>query len=295
MRKPFQAALGLAIVLGNSQLIFAAPRGEPTACHGRAISDLQRLSAHGYAVYQAMADKKQFLTWVACDDIQTELSTGVHESVHVLTEMKDGYPLIGGGLVRRPHEVSRFFPPKDIAKSLDARDAYVQNYLGPNGASSKGDLMYSARRAQRLQSRSRRGGCAGSAAASRSRGRPPRRARGSHDLRHALCRHRKEDAAGNVARAATCGAEEGHPSFVEPSREHTCFVLRAAGVWPSRSGLYRVSVRKEERQRARRFVGSCTDVPHGLPGAGDDLVDVVQPIAMRSGRRRRDGRQYHGS
>ena len=72
MRKPFQAALGLAIVLGNSQLIFAAPRGEPTACHGRAISDLQRLSAHGYAVYQAMADKKQFLTWVACDDIQTE-------------------------------------------------------------------------------------------------------------------------------------------------------------------------------------------------------------------------------
>jgi len=142
MRKPFQAALGLAIVLGNSQLIFAAPRGEPTACHGRAISDLQRLSAHGYAVYQAMADKKQFLTLVACDDIQTELSTGVHESVHVLTEMKDGYPLIGGGLVRRPHEVSRFFPPKDIAKSLDARDAYVQNYLGPNGASSKGDLMY---------------------------------------------------------------------------------------------------------------------------------------------------------
>ena len=137
MRKPFQAALGLAIVLGNSQLIFAAPRGEPTACHGRAISDLQRLSAHGYAVYQAMADKKQFLTWVACDDIQTELSTGVHELVHVLTEMKDGYPLIGGGLVRRPHEVSHFFPPKDIAKSLDARDAYVQTILDPTAPHRK--------------------------------------------------------------------------------------------------------------------------------------------------------------
>jgi len=34
--------------------------------------------------------------------------------------------------------------------------------------------------------------------------------------------------------------------------------------------------------------------PTDWPGAGDDLVDVVQPIAMSSGRRRRDGRQYHG-
>jgi hypothetical protein len=142
MRKPLQAVLGLLIVLGNSQPIFAARRTEPTDCHSRAISDLQRLSAHGYAIYEAMADKKLFLTWIACDDIQTELSTSVHESVHVLTEMKDGYPLIGGGVVRRPHEVSRFFPPKDIAKSFDGRDAYVQNYLGPNGASSKGDFMY---------------------------------------------------------------------------------------------------------------------------------------------------------
>jgi hypothetical protein len=142
MRRSFQVALGLLIVLGNSQPIFAARRADRSDCHSRAIGELQRLSTRGYAIYEAMADKKQFLNWVTCDDIQTELSTGVHESVHVLTEEKDAYPLIAGGLVRRPHEASRFFPPRDIAKSFDARDAYVQNYLGPNGASSKGDFMY---------------------------------------------------------------------------------------------------------------------------------------------------------
>jgi hypothetical protein len=54
-------------------------------------------------------------------------------SVHLLTAEKDAFPLIAGGLVRRPHEISRFFPPKQIAKSLNARDAYVQSYLGMGG------------------------------------------------------------------------------------------------------------------------------------------------------------------
>jgi hypothetical protein len=142
MRKPLQTVLALLLVVGSAQPIFAARRVDRADCHDRAIGDLQRLSARGYAVYEAMADKNQFLTWVACDDVQTELSTGVHESVHILTEQKDAYLLIDGSLVRRPHEVSRFFPPRDMAKALDGNDAYVQNYLGANGASSKGDFMY---------------------------------------------------------------------------------------------------------------------------------------------------------
>jgi len=150
MRRCFLAALGLVIAFGSSQPIAAARRGDRSDCHTRAIAELQRLSAHGYAIYQAMADNKQFLNWVTCEDVQTELSTGVHESVHLLTAEKDAYPLIAGDLVRRPHEVSRFFPPKEIAKSFDARDAYVQSYLGPKGASSKDDFHVSARRAQRL-------------------------------------------------------------------------------------------------------------------------------------------------
>jgi hypothetical protein len=142
IRRSSQVALALLIVVGNAQPVFAARRADRTDCQNRAIGDLQRLSSRGYAIYQALADKKQFLTWVGCDDIQTELSTGVHESVHVLTQEKDAYPLMDGSLLPRPHEVSRFFAPKDIAKSLDARDVYVQNYLGPNGASSKTDFMY---------------------------------------------------------------------------------------------------------------------------------------------------------
>jgi hypothetical protein len=142
MRQCIWAALGLLIVFGSSQPVFAARRSGQTDCRDRAIGDLRRLSAPGYAVYEAMADKKQFLTWLACDDVQTELSTGVHESVHVLTQEKDAYPLIDGSLVHRPHEVSHFFPPKDIAKKFNANDAYVQNYLRPGGASSKDDFMY---------------------------------------------------------------------------------------------------------------------------------------------------------
>jgi hypothetical protein len=142
VRRSSQLALALLIVLAGASPIFAAARADRVDCQGRAIGELQRLSGRGYAVYQALADKKQFLTWVSCDDIQTELSTGVHESVHILTQEKDAYPLMDGSLVPRPHEVSRFFAPRDIAKSLDAHDVYVQNYLGPNGASSKTDFMY---------------------------------------------------------------------------------------------------------------------------------------------------------
>jgi hypothetical protein len=142
MRTCFLAALGFFIAFGSSQSISGTLRGNRGDCHTRAIAELQRLSVHGYAIYQAMGDKKQFLNWVTCEDVQTELSTGVHESVHLLTAEKDAYPLIAGDLVRRPHEVSRFFSPKEIAKSFDARDAYVQSYLGPKGASSKDDFMY---------------------------------------------------------------------------------------------------------------------------------------------------------
>jgi hypothetical protein len=142
MRNCLLMALGLVIAFGTSPSISATRRGNLSDCHSRAIAELQRFSAHGYGIYQAMGDKRQFLNWITCDDVQTELSTAVHESVHLLTAERDAYPLIAGGLVRRPHDVSRFFPPRQIAKSLDARDVYVQSYLGPNGASSKDDFMY---------------------------------------------------------------------------------------------------------------------------------------------------------
>ena len=73
MRRCFLAALGLVIAFGSSQPIAAARRGDRSDCHSRAIAELQRLSAHGYAIYQAMEDKKQFLNWVSCDDVHATM------------------------------------------------------------------------------------------------------------------------------------------------------------------------------------------------------------------------------
>ena len=65
---------------------FAAAR---TDCQPQAIRDLERLSPRGHAIYLAMRDKKQFLAFLTCDDVQLGLSTAVHESVHILTELLD--------------------------------------------------------------------------------------------------------------------------------------------------------------------------------------------------------------
>ena len=117
----------------------AAPRSD---CHAQATRDLQRLSPQGHAIYSAMTDKKLFFTWIGCDDVQLGLSTAVHESVHILTEKNDGFLLIDGGLVRRPHEVSKFFPPKEIAGRFERDDIYVKTYLLPGAASSADDFLY---------------------------------------------------------------------------------------------------------------------------------------------------------
>jgi hypothetical protein len=142
VRVSFLTVLTLLAVFGSSQETFAAPRIDQIGCRPKAIHDLQELSPRGYAIYQEVKDKSQFFTWLTCDDVQTGLSTAVHESVHVLTEEQDAYPLIDGSSIRRPHEVSHFFAPAKIAGKFDAHDPYVQNYLSPSGASSKDDFMY---------------------------------------------------------------------------------------------------------------------------------------------------------
>jgi hypothetical protein len=113
-----------------------------TDCQPQAIRDLQRLAPQGHAVFLAMRDKKQFLAFLTCDDVQLGLSTAVHESVHILTEQLDAYPLIGGGSVPRQHVVSRFYPPREIAGKFKGDDSYVQTYLRRGAASSADDLMF---------------------------------------------------------------------------------------------------------------------------------------------------------
>lgn len=142
MRKPFQATALLIAALGMSQPSLAAPQAKQTGCHTPALSNLQRLSPEGYAIYNAMSDKKQFLFWLTCDDVQLGLATSVHESVHVLTEERDSFPLINGEKIRRPHQVEKFFAPKQTAKGFDSRDSYVQTYLRPGSATSAENFLY---------------------------------------------------------------------------------------------------------------------------------------------------------
>ena len=142
MRKPFQAAVLLVVALGVSQPGFAAPQAKQSGCQSQALSNLERLSPEGYAIYTAMSDKKQFLVWLTCDDVQLGLATSVHESVHVLTQEQDSFPLINGEKIRRPHQVAKFFAPKLAAKSFDGRDSYVQTYLRPGSATSAENFLY---------------------------------------------------------------------------------------------------------------------------------------------------------
>jgi len=138
MRRVLQAAL-VALLSFASSPALAAPR---TDCQPQAIRDLQRLSPQGHAIYAAMTDKKKFLFFLTCDNVQLGLATAVHESVHMLTEKMDAYPLIAGGSVKRVHQVSRFSAPREIAKKFDQGDIYVQTYLRRGSASSADDVTY---------------------------------------------------------------------------------------------------------------------------------------------------------
>lgn len=142
MRKPMQAVALLFIATCIAGTSSASAQTKQTGCHTQALSQLERLSPEGYAIYKAMSDKKQFLVWLTCDDVQLGLATSVHESVHVLTEEQDSFPLINGGKIRRPHQVAKFFAPKQAAKSFDTRDSYVQTYMRSGSATSAENFLY---------------------------------------------------------------------------------------------------------------------------------------------------------
>lgn len=137
MLKRLCAAAVACLALGSTA--HAAPRNE---CQTEALRDLERLSPDGYTIYTAMRNKADFVRWIACDDVLLNLTTAVHESVHLLTHEKDGYPLIQGGVLRRPKELARFYAPRGIAGRFDAGDMFVRTYLGRGAASSADDFTY---------------------------------------------------------------------------------------------------------------------------------------------------------
>jgi hypothetical protein len=110
-------------------------------CQPGAIERLRGSAPEGFAIYQAIKDKKFFLGWISCDEAELGLPTAVHESVHYITAELDAFPLVHGGQLKRPHEVSAFFAPSLIAGKFKAND-FVTTYLRPGSASSSADFLY---------------------------------------------------------------------------------------------------------------------------------------------------------
>src|SRR3954466_3621979 len=83
-------------------------------CRARAIETLRAAAPQGSAIYHKIKDKAFFLNWITCGEAQLGLPTAVHESVHYITAETDAFPLVHGGELKRPHEVSAFFAPSLI-------------------------------------------------------------------------------------------------------------------------------------------------------------------------------------
>jgi len=110
-------------------------------CRPGAIERLHAAAPEGFAIYQKIKDKKFFLNWVSCTEAELGLPTAVHESVHYITAETDAFPLVRGGQLKRPHEVSAFFAPSLIAEKFKAND-FAATYLRPGNASSSTDFLY---------------------------------------------------------------------------------------------------------------------------------------------------------
>lgn len=138
MRKASWAAAAALLTVAWAPTAMAAR----TDCQPQALRDLERLSPQGYAIYRTIGDKRHFLRFLTCDDVVLGLATAVHESVHLLTSEKEAYPLIDGGMAKRPAESLRFFPPREVARKFGAGNMYVQTYLRPGAASSSADFRF---------------------------------------------------------------------------------------------------------------------------------------------------------
>ncbi len=116
-------------------------RAEAGDCRAAAVERLRTSAPEGFAVYQAIKDKKFFLGWLSCEEAELGLPTAVHESVHYISAEIDAFPLVHGGQVKRPHEVSAFFAPSLIAGKFRTSD-FVTTYLRAGSASSASDFLY---------------------------------------------------------------------------------------------------------------------------------------------------------
>jgi hypothetical protein len=128
-------------VLACVALAAALLSAKAADCRPGAVESLRTAAPDGFAIYQQIKDKKFFLSWIDCGETQRGLPTAVHESVHYITAEADAFPLVNGGQVKRPHEVSGFFAPSLIAGKFKPSD-FVTTYLRSGSASSASDFLY---------------------------------------------------------------------------------------------------------------------------------------------------------
>lgn len=135
------ALLSFVVAMAAVSPAYATGQRNGGGCQEQALQELARLSPRGFAVYQAISDKKFFTNWISCGGAQFDLTTAVHESVHHLTASKNGYFLLDGKILSTPPELAELAQPKLIAGAF-RRDTYVQTYLRPGAATSAVDLTY---------------------------------------------------------------------------------------------------------------------------------------------------------
>ena len=110
-------------------------------CWQTSLMHLRASSFDGYSIYRRVSDPSFFKSLIRCDDAQFDLSTAVHESTHLITGEDDAFPLIGGGRMPLPHEISGFYPPTRIAKRFTSDD-FTTVYLQLGKASSSTDFLF---------------------------------------------------------------------------------------------------------------------------------------------------------
>jgi hypothetical protein len=133
----------MRVALAASALLLLAvtpARAEP--CHASALAQLSRLAPEGYEVYRRVKDKSFFTSWINCDNVQLGLTTAVHETVHMLTEEYNAYPLIDGAKLPRVPERRPLFPPRLASGHFDASSTYVETYMRPGAATSAEEFGY---------------------------------------------------------------------------------------------------------------------------------------------------------
>jgi hypothetical protein len=139
----YRARARFPVILPREDVTQTIPASRPQVgdCRQDAMEKLRASAPDGFAIYEQIPDKKFFVNWITCDDLQTGLATAVHESVHFITSESDAFPLVHGGEIKRPHQVSRFFAPSLIVGKFKPND-FVSTYLRPGSASSASDFLY---------------------------------------------------------------------------------------------------------------------------------------------------------